>query len=46
MPPSAAGTRIMDTVDLGLQVGAKLMGLDVVPLFEKLRYASSQEAEI
>ncbi len=39
------GTRIMDTVDLGMQVGAKLMGLDVVPLFEKLRYASSQEAE-
>ncbi len=38
-------TRIMDTMDLNMQVGAKLMGLDVVPLFEKLRYASSQEAD-
>ena len=40
-----AETRIMDTMDLNMQVGAKLMGLDVVPLFEKLRYASSQEAD-
>ncbi len=45
MAINAEQTRIMDTVDRGMQVGAKLMGLDVVPLFEKLRYASSQEAE-
>ncbi len=45
MALDASQTRIMDTVDNGMQVGAKLMGLDVVPLFEKLRYASSQEAE-
>ena len=45
MAPNATQTRIMDTVDRGMQVGAKLIGLDVVPLFEKLRYASSQEAE-
>lgn len=45
MAPNAGQTRIMDTVDGNMQVGAKLMGLDVVPLFEKLRYASSQEAE-
>lgn len=45
MDVHADQTRIMDTVDRGMQVGARLMGLDVVPLFEKLRYASSQEAE-
>lgn len=42
---NAAGTRIMDTVDRGMQVGARLMGIDVVPIFEKLRYATSQETE-
>jgi len=45
MAKNADQTRIMDTVDRDMQVGAKLMGLNVVPLFEKLRYASSQEAE-
>ncbi len=45
MAMNAVGTRIMDTVDRGMQVGARLMGLDVVPIFEKLRYATSQETE-
>lgn len=45
MALNAGKTCIMDTSDQGMQVGARLMGLNVVPLLEKLRYAGIQEAE-
>ena len=45
MAMNAAGTRIMDAADRGAPVGARLMGLDVVPIFDKLRYATGQETE-
>jgi two-component system response regulator YesN len=45
MATNAAGTRIMDAADRGMQVGARLMSMDVVPVFEKLRCATSQETE-
>lgn len=45
MAMDARKTRIIDSADRGMHMGTRLMGLDVVPIFEKLRYASSQETE-
>lgn len=37
------GSRIMGYVDIGMEAPAELMRLDVIPLYEKLQYASARD---